>query len=390
MLGIPGTRPAAEGLAKLDVGIVGRWQGFTAPIPIGSAQLRSVHAKLRWINAPLEIASATASIEADSLTLERIVARIGTTHWTGRVRAPRHCTPGTDGKGLKARPSEIETAKCQFQFDLSADSLSKADLTEWFSEHSTKRPWYRVLDTNSENASNAPAGAPQFLSMRAQGTLRVGRFSVDGITATRVSSILEFERGKLSLTGLSGELLQGTHHGNWVVDFTPPVATSGPKFRGTGTVSNISLDQVSAAMNDSWISGVADATYVVSGADLRDLLHNAEAKVKFVMLNGSLPHIDLADAAQPLRVDRFSGDLLLNAGEWRLPDAILKSQGDRYKVSGTATSTKNLDFVLNNDDDRSWSITGSLAEPHIARSGISTPEVKRTEADVKAPAAQVQ
>ncbi len=390
MLGIPGTRPTAEGLAKLDVGVMGRWQGFSAPIPSGGAQLRNVHAQVRWMTAPLEIESATALIEADALTLQKIAARIGTAHFAGRVRVARHCTPVVPSATSSGDTPEPTSAKCPVQFDLSADNLSKADLTEWFSQRLTKRPWYQVLEASPENATSAPVDDSPLLRMGAEGNLRVARFSVDRLSMTRVSSTLELQQGRLSLTALSGELLQGTHHGNWVIDFTSPANASGPQFRGTGTLTNISLDQLSSAMNDSWISGAADGTYFFSGPDVRDMLRNSEAKLKFVMRDGSLLHIDLFDTAQPMRVERFSGELNLNSGQWRLTDATLESQASTYKVRGVAASTSDLNFSFKNDDERSWSITGSLAEPRIARTGISVPEVKRTEADVKPPTSQVQ
>ncbi len=390
MLGIPGTRPTAEGIAKLDVGVAGRWQGFPAPIPSGSVQLRNVHAQVRWMTTPLEIESATASIEADALTLQKIAAHIGSTHFAGRVWVARHCMPMAPSANSLGQSPEPTSAECPFQFDLSADSLSKATLTEWFPRQLSKRPWYQVLDVTADNATGAMIDDSPLLRMGVQGNLRVARFSIDRVTMTRVSTTLKLQRGRLNLTALRGDLLQGTHRGDWVIDLTSPATASAPKFRGTGTLTNISLDQLSAAMNDSWISGAADGTYFFSGADVRDMLRNSDGKLKFVMRDGSLLHIDLPDTAQPMQVHRFFGELNLNAGQWRLSDATLESQAGTYKVHGAAASTHDLNFTLENDSERSWSITGSLAEPRIAQTGTSAPEVKRTDADVKAPPSQIQ
>ena len=55
MVGIPAPQPAAEGLAKVDLQIGGAWSGFAAPRAMGKAQLHSVRAEVRGLNAPLEI-----------------------------------------------------------------------------------------------------------------------------------------------------------------------------------------------------------------------------------------------------------------------------------------------------------------------------------------------
>ena len=91
LLGLPLARPAAEGAAKLDVSVSGPWQGFAPPVPLGTAQLRNVRAEMRGLNTPIEIASAAMSLTPDAVSMQKISARTGDTHWSGGVTAPRHC-----------------------------------------------------------------------------------------------------------------------------------------------------------------------------------------------------------------------------------------------------------------------------------------------------------
>ena len=56
-VGIPTQQPNAEGQANVDLQIAGSWSGFAAPRAVGKAQLHSIHATVRGLNAPLEIAS---------------------------------------------------------------------------------------------------------------------------------------------------------------------------------------------------------------------------------------------------------------------------------------------------------------------------------------------
>src|SRR5260370_18768177 len=80
VLGLPVARPAAEGSAKLDVSVSGPWQGFAAPATVGTAQLRSVRAEMHGLNTPIEIGSSTMTIDPDTVSMDNISARTGSTH----------------------------------------------------------------------------------------------------------------------------------------------------------------------------------------------------------------------------------------------------------------------------------------------------------------------
>src|SRR5258708_16131050 len=128
VLGLPATRPAAEGLAQLDVTVSGPWQGFTAPTAVGTAQLRNVRAEMHGLNTPIEIASATISLDPDAVRIEKISARTESTHWSGRIMAPRHCSGPSPGATFAPGvvPPIIPTIVSTFplQFVIPADQLS--------------------------------------------------------------------------------------------------------------------------------------------------------------------------------------------------------------------------------------------------------------------------
>jgi hypothetical protein len=356
-LGLPVTRPAAEGSAKLDVSVSGPWQGFAAPSTLGTAQLRDVHAEMRGLNTPIEIGSATMSLTPDAVLMQKISARTGSTHWSGEVTAPRHC----------AAPN------CVFQFDLTADQLSTGDLVEWFTPHPAKRPWYRIL------SSSEPQGISPLLPIQAHGNLHVGRLGLRKVFATQVEAQVEMDRGKITLTALRGQLLQGTHQGNWTFD----VSSQPMQYHGAGTLQNVSLAQVGTEMNDAWITGTADGKFDLSGSggSFRELLARSDGKLQFVIRNGSLPHIEIPGSAGPLPVHRFAGELRLKKGVWEFSAARLESRGGIYQASGTASPAGGFDFVLTSSDERSWTVTGTLAKPHVAPANRT--QAARTEADAK-------
>jgi AsmA protein len=378
-LGLPVARPAAEGAAKLDVSVSGPWQGFAPLTTLGTAQLRNVRVEMRGLNTPIEIGSATMSLAPDAVSVEKLSARLGSTHWSGAVTVPRPC----------AVPA------CVFQFDLTADQLSTGDLAEWFTPHPAKRPWYRILNPNS-NSDDARSLSP-LLALQAHGNLQVGRFGLKKVVATQVATQVDVDRGKITLTALRGQLLQGTHQGTWTIDVSAQdvsardASSQSVRYRGAGTLHDISLAQVSAltststltSTNDAWITGTADGKFDLEGSadGFRDLLARSDGKLQFVMRSGSLPHIRIPGSPAPLPVHRFSGDLRLKEGAWELSAGRLESRDGFYRVQGTASPANGFDFVLTRGDKRSWNLTGTLAKPRVAPAYPS--EAKRAEADAK-------
>ena len=385
VLALPVTRPAAEGDAKLDVSVSGPWQGFAAPVTLGTVQLRNVRAAMHGLNTPIEISSAAMTLTPDTVTIQKISAHMGNTHWNGGVISSRHCA------APNAAPETLPV--CVFQFDLTADQLSAADFAEWFTPHPAKRPWYRILNSSS-NVNDAPGPSP-LLAIQAHGNLHVGQFELNNVPITQVATQVQLDRGKITLTGLRAQLMQGTHEGNWTIDLSsddltkPDVATQPAsaedvpatvRFHGAGTLHDIALAQVGTLMNDAWIAGTADGDFEVdgSGDSFRGLLARSDGKLQFVMRNGSLPHIAIPGSPAPLPVHRFTGDLRLKKGIWELSAGKLESRDGFYQVEGTDSPGSGLAFVLTRGDEQSWKLTGTLAKPHVEPA--DGPEAKRTEA----------
>jgi hypothetical protein len=397
LLGLSGSHPAAEGASKVDVRVSGPWQGFAPSIASGTAQLRNVRAEMRGLNTPIEIGAATVTLSSDSVQVQNISAHTGTTHWIGRVTAPRsqRCPAASADPGI--------SLTCLYQFDLTADQLSAGDLAEWFTPHPSKRPWYRILDSDSGSGSgsNYPLNASPLLDLRARGNLHVGRFRLRKLDATQITTQMDVDRGKISLTALRGQLLQGTHQGNWVIDlsrhdaskqdvsrqevFTQDAETRDAAhptlhYHGSGTLQDISLEQVGTVMNDAWIAGTADGSFSLDGLgdSFRELLGRSDGRLQFVMRNGNLPHIEIPGSPAPLSVRRFAGDLSLKKGVWQVASGKLESRDGVYQVSGTVSPSNGCNLLLTRSDEQSWTLTGTLANPLVAATDRT--EAKRTEA----------
>jgi len=383
VLGLPAARPAAEGAAQLDVSISGSWQGFAPPLALGTAQVRNLRAEMRGLNTPIEIGSATISLTPDAVLLQKISARTGNTHWSGGVTTTRHCAAPNTAPG--------SVPPCIFQFDLTADQLSTGDLNEWFTPHPAKRPWYRILSSD-DRLSSSP-----LLAIQAHGNLHVGQFELKKVLVTQVATQVELDRGKITLTALHAQLLQGTHQGNWTIDLPrhdlpnhnpPDAATQVPsrddspaavRFHGAGTLRDIALAQLDAVMNDAWIAGTADGRFEVdgSGDSFHGLVARSDGKLQFVMRNGSLPHFEIPGSPVPLPVHRFAGELQLKKGVWELTAGTLESRDGFYQVNGTVSPSGGIAFALTRGDEQSWKLTGTLAKPRVEP--VDGTEAKRTE-----------
>ncbi|MBZ5598302.1 MAG: AsmA family protein [Acidobacteriia bacterium] len=342
-VGFPVPRPAADGIAKVDLQIAGNWSGFTAPRAIGTAQLHSLRAEVRGLNAPLEIASASLVLTQDEVRVQSLTAALGDSTWRGSMVLPRPCLAGA----------------CSIRFDLRVDELATGELSQLLNPYPRKRPWYRFL-----SPSPAP-GVPFLAAVRATGTLAANRVQIDKLVASKVSAGVVLDNGKLRLTDLRADLLGGKHLGEWKADFT----TRPPEYNGSGTLERVALAQLAEAMHDPWITGVATAKYhaTTSGLTRSELLSSASATLQVDARDGALPHIALAGTTGPLHIHHLTARLLLRSGTFDIQEGKLETPGGIYQVSGTASLGRALDVRLSRGGAHGFNVSGTLTQPRVVQ-----------------------
>jgi uncharacterized protein involved in outer membrane biogenesis len=350
MAGIPTPQPAADGVAKVDLQIASNWSGFAAPRVMGKAQLHSIRAEVRGLNAPLEITSANLLLTSDQTSVQNLTASIADTSWHGSVVLPRNC---------------IVPNSCPVRFDLHADEIATDRVNQLVNPRVRQQPWYRFL-------SPPAAGVPYLLTVHAAGKLTANRVVVHKLIANRVSANVELNKGKLLLFDLRGDVLGGKHIGEWEADFT----AKPPEYSGSGTFERIALSQLSESMNDDWITGSATATYraKASGLDAAELFASASSTVKIEARDGLLRHIALGEGAAPLQMHRLAAHLSLQDGKFEIQEGKLETAAGIYQVSGTASLTRVLNLKLTHEGAAGFNITGTLMEPHV--SPILSPETR--------------
>jgi hypothetical protein len=349
-VGISAPQPAADGFAKIDLQIGGGWSGFAAPRVLGRAQLHSVRAEVRGLNAPLEIASANLLLTPDQVTVQNVTASIADTSWHGSLALPRQC----------ALPDS-----CPVHFDLHTDEVATDRLNQLFNPHVHQQPWYRFL-------SSPTAGVPYLLTVHATGKLTANRVVIRKLVGNHVSANVEFNKGKMRLSDVRGDVLGGRHTGEWEGDFT----AKPPEYSGSGTLERVALSQLSESMNDDWITGTATGTYRVkaSGLDAGQLFASATSNLKIDARDGLLRHVALVEGSGPLQMHRLTARLLLQEGKFEIQEGKVETPAGVYEVSGTASLTRILNLKLEREGAPGFNITGTLTEPHV--SPILSPETR--------------
>ncbi len=345
-IGLPAPQPAANGEARISLHVGGGWAGFAAPAVTGTAQLKSVHARVGGLNKPVEIASASIELTPSSAEVRKVTASAAGNTWRGSLTIPRQC----------------DTARaCVIRFDLHADECVTDNVSSLMNAVPGKQPWYRFLSSPAQPR-------PYLASIHAVGKLTAGRVLIHNLIANRVSAEVKLEQGRLQLSNLRAEVLGGRHAGEWQVDFT----VNPPAYRGQGTLEKVALVQVAEAMHDPWITGTANVEYRAAtlGWTRTELLSHADAGFQVEARDGSLPHLTLAGESTPLRVNRFTGQLLLRAEKFEIEPGKLQTPGGIYQLSGTASLGRVLDIKLSRDGARGFNITGTLNQPRVTLSTI--------------------
>ena len=341
-VGIPAQQPNAEGQANVDLQIAGIWSGLTAPRAVGRAQLHLVHATVRGLNAPLDIASANLILTQEQVNVQNLTASIADTSWRGSLTLARPC---------------VVPESCPVRFDLHADEISTDQLNQVINPYIRKQPWYHFL-------SSPPAGTPYLFTIDAVGKFTANRVAVRKLVGHRVSAKLELNKGKLHISDLRADVLGGKHVGEWEADFT----VKPPQYSGKGRIENAVLDELSQSMNDDWITGSATATYRMktSGLDAAELFASITSTWEIEAQDGVLRHVALSEGAGPLPIHRLALRLTMHEGKIEIEDGKLDSVSSIYRVSGTASLSRVLNLKLMREGAQGFNITGTLTEPHVS------------------------
>ena len=344
LLGIPVPAVAADGSSTVDLALTGSWMNPTPPKALGTAQLRSVQAQVRGVNAPINIVSANLLLNADSVRVQNLKATAANATWRGTMKIARPCS---------------SPAACKVQFNLQTTELDAASLNALLNPSAKTQSWYKFLARGESQPG-------YLLQASATGKVAVDKLTLGQTAFTQLKTDVELHDGVLSLTNLKAQTLDGTTAGDWQADFS----ARPPAYSGTGSLDDMDLSQIAELMRNPWIDGTGAAKYEfkASGWGAQDLLASANLTGTFVVRDGSFPHITLSSGPGGLRASKFSGRILLRDGQFSFPDAKLESPEGVYKVSGTVSMNGNLNLNLKTTAENapSFSLSGTLLKTRVS------------------------
>jgi len=342
-MGISAPAIGLAGPAQLNLEIAGAWTGFALPLPSGKLQLRDATAELQGVGEPLQVASATATLADQTLTIGPFSAEFkdGPT-LSGSASFPLHCG---------------DPESCVLHFDLHTPEVSLTRLNQLLNPSYRSHPWYHLLaiGQRDENA---------LMKLQALGHILAGRVQIGDLAASNLLTTMQMSSGKISLKALSADLLGGHHTGNWDADFT----VAPPKYFGSGTVSKVAMTQVAGLMHDTWATGTLDGQYTLgmAGSDAAALRDAATGSATFKWTAGSLRHVVLEGKGAPLSFSSFGGQVVMRNGSFVCEACKLQTSGESYDVSGNASFSRTLNVRLENSGrGSSYAISGPLEQPHV-------------------------
>jgi uncharacterized protein involved in outer membrane biogenesis len=341
LLGIPAPGFAADGSATVDLTLAGAWAD-PRPTVLGTAQLRSVRAQVRGLNAPLDIVSANLVLDQTTVRVQNLNASAAHATWRGSLQVVRPC---------------VASGPCEVQFNLRTAELNAADLNDLLNPSARKQSWYNFL-------AGGDAQAPYLLLASATGKIAIDQLELGESDCTQLTTDLDLHRGKLTLTNLKAQTLGGNAAGDLKADFS----ARPPAYSGSGSFDGVSLAAVAGLIHNPWIDGSGAAKYEfdASGWGLQDLLSSANLTGDFVVRDGSFPHVALTSQSGVLHASNFSGKILLHQGQFSFADAKLESPGGVYKVSGTVSLTGGMNLKMTGESTPGFSLSGTLLKTRVS------------------------
>jgi hypothetical protein len=351
IVGIPAPPVNADGGSTVDLSIAGTWRG-DRPKLLGTVQLHSVQAEVRGINGPISIGNANLILDRDEVRVPILSASAADTTWHGSMRIPRPCAAPPD---------------CQFQFSLRTAELSAGALNKYFNPALQKKSWYKFLSFDQDPSR-------YLLRAVASGKIGVDKLLLGNTTCSNFTSDLRLDEGRITLSGVSGEVLEGVVSGKWEANFNE----NPPRYRGSGGLDGISLAEVSELMHDGWIDGTGEAHYefTAAGSNLRSLLDSADLNADFSVSEGIFPHVVLTSESGPLRASTFSGGVRMHEGELLFHDAKLDTAHGVYIVSGTASLAGDLNLKMATEGTPGFLVSGTVIETRVSANPTTAASLK--------------
>jgi len=352
--GFPSRIVDTTGVADVDLAVSGLWANFTPAKLIGTAHLQDVTAMVPGIRNHLLLSTADVQFTDVAVVVGHIAAELehSPVSLAGSVSKPLVCQ------------SEI---RCDFQFDLRANTLATSDITALlgFDQTAWKLPFF----------SSGPAKLPEF---RATGTLSLGILNIAELPIEKFIAHLEFGDNALVVSDINGKIAGGgSLDGNWRIDWS----ASPTRYSGTGTFTGISPEHLglpasAESLLAAWINGKTNLKYSLnlSGASGTEMLASATGQAEFLVVNGISRALAIG-SSKPLSFLSLQGKLEIDHELLNVLPSKLKAENRIYDLNGTISLADRQAKLKISSNASRWEVTGALDKPVIAAQPFTAKEI---------------
>ncbi len=319
----------------------------------GAADGAALHAP--FLNQPIDQIRARADLKPGQQHIALTSARAFGAEWTGTFDR-----------------TDIDP---EWQFVLSADTLSGADLDRWLNPLWRESFLDRMLPFL--NPRLPAVAVPE--ALRASGRLSLDEFDLPPLAVQNLQAEMKIGGRHIELANVTGQLYGGTLAGSLVADLQAP-----PAYKVNAAFSRADLAALTAASPAlaNLFDGSANGkiSFTASGATRADLVASLGCEGQADFANPAIHGIDLvsslhASAVVP-GVSRFStasASFTCSSRTIQVQNLSLAAPGPDIAGSGAIAFSRDLDLRLHfvspapRSSEPAYRITGTLASPKISR-----------------------
>jgi AsmA-like C-terminal region/AsmA family len=362
------------GPARCDL----RWQGTPHPwraslsgtiewgTPAGGISLHP-----QFLNLPVERVRARSLFRPGATRTIISSAQAFGAHWTGTLDHDL-----SDG----------------WQFAVSGDSLSAADLDRWLNPRWRESFLDRLLPFLNSRPPRAQVSEP----LRATGRLSLDQFALGPVVIRTLRSDLALDGRHLELSNLDAQFYRGQLSGSLHADLQPA-----PQYEASVDLSGVDLHAFASefpALADIFTgSASAKLTFLMRGATRPDLIDSLQCHGAASANDGSVVSLNLAQSirageAQPGATSfrDASAAFVCAAGKLQFDDLRLAASNADWEGAGTITYARDLDLRLHpvplglaaprpaklaGQALGEYRLTGTLGDPRLTPVPASAPPV---------------
>lgn len=333
------------------------WIDFGASLAAGGANASSAGVALHapFLNQPIDQIHARADLAPGKQHIALASARAFGAQWTGTF--------------------DRTDVNPEWQFVLSAGSLSAADLDRWLNPLWRESFLDRLLPFLNPNL---PAVAvPE--NLRASGHLSLDEFTLPPLTVHRLQADVKIGGRHVELAGATGQFYGGALSGSLDADLQ-----AAPAYKASIAFSHVDLAGLTAASPDlaDLFDGSATGkiSFSATGATRSDLVASLGCQGDVAVASPEIRGLDLVASLRAAgvvsgvtRLSSASASFACASRSIQVSDLSLAVAGPDLAGSGAIDFSRDLDLRLrfigsgSKAAEPAYRITGSLASPKVAR-----------------------